>query len=68
MQPGSLMQMTVMQKYAINTVGLAKAQKQLRGTPKRLYFVVPAALFDEYTLVFGTGPEVEQWVLKMAWV
>ena len=67
-QPDSLLQITVMQKYDINTAGLANAVKQLRGTTKRLYFVVPAALFDKNALVFGSGSEVQQWVLKMSWV
>ena len=58
--------MTIMQKYAINTAGLTKAQKQLRGSPQRLYFVVPASLYDGYSVVAGTG-SIQQWVLKMAW-
>ena len=65
-QPISLLQVTIMQKYAINTAGLTKAQKQLRGSPQRLYFVVPASLYDGYSVVAGTG-SIQQWVLKMAW-
>ena len=64
-QPSSLLQMTIMQKCDINTAGLSRAQKQLRGSSKRLYFVVPASMFDEYRLVKGVCAEVEQWVLEM---
>jgi hypothetical protein len=57
-----------MQKKDVNKNGLAWAHKVLRGSPRRLYFVVPATLFHEYRMVAGVGNEVEQWVLKMAWV
>lgn len=59
--------MTIMQKGDVNSRGLEMAQKQLRSTPKRLYFVVPASLFDSYKMVKGVGENVEQWVLKMDW-
>lgn len=68
-QPSSLLQMTIMQKSDINTAGLTRAHKQLRGpSPKRLYFVVPASLYDGYSVVKGAGLEVPQWVLRMDWV
>ncbi len=67
-QPSYLFQMTIMQKCDVNDAGLARAQKRLRGSPKRLYFVAPASLFDGYRMVMGMGTQVEQWVLKMTWV
>lgn len=64
-QPSYLFQMTIMQKKEVHGAGLERAQKRLRSNPKRLYFVVPAPLFEGYKMVTGLRDQVEQWVLKI---
>ena len=67
-QPSSLLHMAIVQLDNVDSAEVARAEMQLRGSPKRLYFVVPPALFHTYRMVLGVGTQAEQWVLKMPWV
>lgn len=65
LQPHSLFQMTISQKRSMRAEWLDQAKRQLRGGPKRLYFVVPDCIFSSFSLVPGLARDVEQWVLKI---
>jgi hypothetical protein len=60
--------MTISQKQSVNIEGLDRARQLLRGTPKRLYFVVPDDLFDSFKLVESGGRAlagVDQFALRI---
>ncbi|PNH01411.1 hypothetical protein TSOC_012713 [Tetrabaena socialis] len=64
MQPESLFQMSLSQKKEVNMNGLRAAGAQLTGPTKRLYFVVPAHVFEKYMPVHNVSG-IEQWALKI---